>query len=288
MRASVVIVNWNAGEALARASTSLADDARSGLRGDRGRQRLERRQRGSGARPPFPWLTVVETGAQPRLRRRRESRGRAGAAATSLVFLNPGRARAAGRGPDAGRRAAPRARGAGIAGGGLVDGAGAGSPARHASGRSAPRCSTPRSGGSPRAAAASRIESTGCTAPSWPCARDLFRQLGGFDPAYFLYGEDMDLCHRAARLGARTHPRARRAGGARRERERAAALRDRPRGRGREGRAALLRAPRAARAAADCSARSPSCKFGREGGAGGDRGPRRRRPQPTGASCAPV
>jgi GT2 family glycosyltransferase len=34
--------------------------------------------------------------------------------------------------------------------------------------------------------------------------RDLFRQLGGFDPAYFVYGEDMDLCHRAARLGART------------------------------------------------------------------------------------
>lgn len=32
--------------------------------------------------------------------------------------------------------------------------------------------------------------------------RALFSQLGGFTPDYFMYGEDMDLCLRAARLGA--------------------------------------------------------------------------------------
>jgi GT2 family glycosyltransferase len=34
--------------------------------------------------------------------------------------------------------------------------------------------------------------------------RDAFRQLGGFDEGYFLYGEDLDLCHRAAAHGLRT------------------------------------------------------------------------------------
>ncbi|WBB69608.1 glycosyltransferase family 2 protein [Micromonospora sp. WMMD812] len=33
--------------------------------------------------------------------------------------------------------------------------------------------------------------------------RDLFNRLGGFDPVYFLYSDDIDLCARAARLGAR-------------------------------------------------------------------------------------
>jgi hypothetical protein len=33
--------------------------------------------------------------------------------------------------------------------------------------------------------------------------RDLFNRLGGFDPQYFLYSDDIDLCTRAAALGAR-------------------------------------------------------------------------------------
>ncbi|MCY1138198.1 glycosyltransferase family 2 protein [Actinoplanes sp. Pm04-4] len=33
--------------------------------------------------------------------------------------------------------------------------------------------------------------------------RDLFERLGGFDPVFFLYSDDIDLCTRAAALGAR-------------------------------------------------------------------------------------
>jgi N-acetylglucosaminyl-diphospho-decaprenol L-rhamnosyltransferase len=33
--------------------------------------------------------------------------------------------------------------------------------------------------------------------------RDLFERLGGFDESYFMFAEDMDLCWRAGRLGAR-------------------------------------------------------------------------------------
>jgi N-acetylglucosaminyl-diphospho-decaprenol L-rhamnosyltransferase len=33
--------------------------------------------------------------------------------------------------------------------------------------------------------------------------RDLWHELGGFDPAFFMYGEDADLCLRAAKIGYR-------------------------------------------------------------------------------------
>ncbi|NJR20644.1 MAG: glycosyltransferase family 2 protein, partial [Hyphomonadaceae bacterium] len=33
------------------------------------------------------------------------------------------------------------------------------------------------------------------------CTRASFDRLGGFDPAYFLHVEDVDMCRRAANLG---------------------------------------------------------------------------------------
>jgi len=198
---SVVIVNWNAGESLATCVASLADDAR------RGCEVIvvdNASSDGSAAlvRAAFPWLTVVETGANLGFAAG-ANHGAARAQGDVLVFLNPD-ARVL---PGAVEMLADTLRlapGAGIAGGGLVDGAGRRQPAaarfgpvRHlvldttlgrlvARGRRLPH----------------RVEWVYGTFVA--IRRDLFRQLGGFDPAYFIYGEDMDLCHRAARLGART------------------------------------------------------------------------------------
>jgi GT2 family glycosyltransferase len=47
-------------------------------------------------------------------------------------------------------------------------------------------------------------------ATGWVCGAiymirtDLARKLGGFDPRFFLYWEEMDLCHRAADMGFET------------------------------------------------------------------------------------
>lgn len=35
--------------------------------------------------------------------------------------------------------------------------------------------------------------------------RDAFAEVGGFDGSYFMYGEEVDFCHRLARIGFETH-----------------------------------------------------------------------------------
>ncbi len=42
---------------------------------------------------------------------------------------------------------------------------------------------------------------TGCSAASCSCAAAMLDELGGFDEGYRLYGEDVDLCYRAAKAG---------------------------------------------------------------------------------------
>src|SRR5262249_6098651 len=153
------------------------------------------------ARARWPWLRVVETGANLGFAGG-ANRGAAAAHGEVVVFLNPD-ARVE---PGALRTltdtllALPTA---GIAGRGLLhpDGrwqpaAARFSPVRHLLLDTTPGRLLERRRHEPHTV-------------DWvygtfmAVRRDLFRQLGGFDAAYFLYGEDMDLCHRAARLGAR-------------------------------------------------------------------------------------
>ena len=201
MRSSVVIVNWNAGEALAACAGSLADDARAGCEvlvvdnaSDDGSA--------AAAAASFRWLRVVEAGGNLGFGAG-ANLGAAMAAGDVVVFLNP----------DA--RVLPGALatlvgvltatpGAGIAGGGLVSPVGRWQPG---AARFDPL------GHLVLDTTLGRLPARWRRQPhvvDWvygtfmAVRRDVFRQLGGFDPAYFLYGEDMDLCSRAAQVGART------------------------------------------------------------------------------------
>jgi len=200
-RASVVIVNWNAGTALAACLASVAAARAAGAEVVLV-DNASTDGSAAAARAAYPDVRVVESGANLGFGGG-ANRGAATARGEVLVFLNP----------DA--RALPGAiatlvdallavPGAGIAGGGLVDPRGRWAPA---SARFAPV---------PHLLLDTTVGRLGTRLWRTPRAvdwvygtfmavrRDLFRQLGGFDPRYFMYGEDLDLCWRAARLGART------------------------------------------------------------------------------------
>jgi N-acetylglucosaminyl-diphospho-decaprenol L-rhamnosyltransferase len=197
---SVIIVNWNAGPALAACLESLVapgpapeivvvDNASSDGSAE-------------AACAAHPGVRLLQTGANLGFAAG-ANRGAGAASGDVLVFLNPD-ARVL---PGALRAlvdpllATPRA---GIAGGGLVAEGGAWQPAwaRFGPLRHLLLDTTPG-----RLAARLRVAPH---AVDWvygtfmAVRRDLFRQLGGFDARYFLYGEDLDLCYRARRVGART------------------------------------------------------------------------------------
>jgi len=201
VRSSVVIVNWNAGDALTACVASLADDARAGCEVVVVDNASEDGSAAAAA-ATAPWLRVVDAGSNLGFAAG-ANLGAAHVAGDVMVFLNPdARVLPGALATLVGALvAAPRA---GIAGGGLVapDGRWQPGAARfHPLGHLVLDTTV------------GRLPARWRQLPhvvDWvygtfmAVRADLFRQLGGFDAAYFLYGEDMDLCARAARLGART------------------------------------------------------------------------------------
>lgn len=198
---SVVIVNWNAGEALTACLASLAADRAAG------REVIlvdNASSDGSAAaaQARHPIARLVDTGRNLGF----AAGANAGAAAARgdvLVFLNPDAQVAPGAIAlllDA-LRTTP---GAGIAGGGLVDERGRWQPgaARFAPLRHLLLDTT--LGRLPGRARRAPYRVDWVYGTFMAVRRDLFTQLGGFDTRYFLYGEDLDLCYRATRLGLRT------------------------------------------------------------------------------------
>jgi GT2 family glycosyltransferase len=201
VRSSVIVVNWNAGPALLDCLASI---------GGGGRDVLETivvdNDSTDGSLAPVrerhPTARIVETGANLGFAAG-ANRGAAVARGDVLVFLNPD-ARVEAGAIDALAGALAAMPGAGIAGGGLVDPSGRWQPgaARFHPVSHLLLDTTP-----------GRLVARGRRAPrvvDWvygtfmAVRRDAFPQLGGFDEGYFLYGEDLDLCHRAAAHGLRT------------------------------------------------------------------------------------
>jgi len=195
---SVIIVNWNAGPALEPCLGSIGPGDAEVIVVDN----ASTDGSAAAARARFPTVRVVETGENLGFAAG-ANRGAEAARGEVLVFLNPD-ARLLDGALAALVEALLVAPGAGIAGGALVDERGRWQPAWA---RFAPI---------PHLLLDTTLGRLGSRIRRRPYAvdwvygtfmavrRDLFRQLGGFDARYFLYGEDLDLCYRAGRLGLRT------------------------------------------------------------------------------------
>ena len=198
MTVSVIIVNWNAGLALEACLGSVGSGDAEVIVIDN----ASTDGSAAAARARFPAVRVIETGENLGFAAG-ANRGAEAARGDVLVFLNPD-ARLLDGGLAALVDALLLVPGAGIAGGALVDERGRWQPAWA---RFAPI---------PHLLLDTTLGRLGSRIRRRPYAvdwvygtfmavrRDVFRQLGGFDARYFLYGEDLDLCYRAGRLGVRT------------------------------------------------------------------------------------
>jgi len=198
---SVIIVNWNAGAALDACLASLA----AGGVAEPDVVLVDNASSDGSARAAcvrHPQVRLVETGANLGFAAG-ANRGAEAARGDVLVFLNPD-ARVEPGALATLVEALAGTPGAGIAGGGLAGEGGGWQPAAARFGPLAHLLLDTALG---------RLGARLRRAPhpvDWvygtfmAVGRDLFHELAGFDPRYFLYGEDLDLCYRAARLGART------------------------------------------------------------------------------------
>lgn len=201
MRPSVVIVNWNAGPALVECVRSLAEDAARGCEiivvdnasGDGS---------AAAAAAACPWITPVASPANLGFAGG-ANLGAGRAAGEVVVFLNPDARVLPGAVPGlvGALTAEPHA---GIAGGGLVDPDGRWQPGAARFGPLRHLLLDTTVGRLPSRLRRRPYVVDWVYGTFMAIRRDLFERLGGFDPTYFLYGEDMDLCHRAAAIGART------------------------------------------------------------------------------------
>ena len=200
MTVSVIIVNWNAGPALVACLTSCAAGA-----ADREIILVDNASSDgsvAAARARHPGVRLVETGSNLGFAAG-ANRGAAAAGGEVLVFLNPD-ARVAPGALTALVDALVLTPGAGIAGGALRDERGRWQPgwARFDPLAHLVLDTTPGRLASRFRRGPHRVDWVYGTFMA--VRRDLFRQLDGFDARYFVYGEDIDLCYRAAQLGART------------------------------------------------------------------------------------
>jgi GT2 family glycosyltransferase len=198
---SIVVVNWNAGAALARCLASLAADAATGTEvvvvdNASTDGSAEAATRGHA------WATLVQSSENVGFARGANA-GAAAAHGTILVFLNPDAVvepGAVGVLVDA-LESAPEA---GIAGGGLADEEGAWQPGAARFGV-LPHLLLDTTVGRLSVRRRRAVHVVDWVYGTFMAVRrDVFEALGGFDGAYFLYGEDLDLCHRAREHGWRT------------------------------------------------------------------------------------